>query len=196
MKKIISLLLVLMMLAAMAAGCAGNSDETTAGTTEGKIEVPASALEILQNVWALYGENDKFPVYGGDAANMVMDAPGSYSLTDVETLGVQLLVPADQVKNITEAASLFHSMMLNNFTCGVFRVAEGVDAAAFAETMHEAVKNARWMCGMPEKAVIAVIGGEYVLMAFGLNDTINRFETKLATAYPDAEVKYSEAITG
>ncbi len=195
MKKIISLLLVLMMLTVMTVGCAGNNQETVAGTTETKAEVPASALEILQNIWSKYADDEKFSVMGGDAANMVMDGPGNYSLTDVETLGIQLLVPADQVKNITQAAALFHGMMVNNFTCGVFRVAQGVDAAAFAETMHDAVKNARWICGMPEKAMIAVIGGEYVLMAFGLNDTINRFEAKLTAAYPDAQIKYSEAIT-
>ena len=196
MKKIISLLLALTMLAAMAVGCADNNNETTAGTTESKVVVPASALEILNNIWALYGDEEKFPVMGGDYETMNPEGPGNYGLTDVETLGVQLLVPADQVKNITEAASLFHGMMLNNFTCGVFHVAEGVDAAAFADTMHEAVKNAQWMCGMPEKTVIAVIGGEYVLMAFGINDAINPFETKLTTAYPDAVVKYSEAIVG
>lgn len=194
MKKLISLLLALTMLAAMAAGCAGNADETTAGTTESKIEVPASALEILTNIWDQYADDEKFPVAGGDAANMVMDGPGSYSLEDAETLGVQLLVPADQVKNITEAASMMHGMLSNNFTCGVFHVAEGVEATAFAQTMHTAVENAQWMCGMPEKVVIAVIGGEYVLMAFGINDAINPFETKLTTAYPEAEIKYSEAI--
>lgn len=188
-----SLVLVLTMLVTVAAGCTRNGNKDTTGTTA---EVPASALEVLTNTWAKYADDEKFPVYGGDPANMVTDAPGSYSLQDTESLGVQLLVPADKVKNITEAAALFHGMMSNNFSCGVFRVAEGVKAADFAETMHQAVKNAQWLCGMPEKAVVAVVGGEYVLMAFGLKDVIDPFQAKLTQAYPDAEIKYSVDIIG
>ena len=62
--------------------------------------------------------------------------------------------------------------------------------------MHTQISNNPWMCGMPEKMVIAIVGGEYVLAMFGINDAVNPFETKLAEAYPDAEVKYSEAIAG
>lgn len=196
MKKIISLLLALTMLAAMAAGCAGNGNETTAGTAESKVEVPASALEILNNIWALYGENDKFPVIGGDFGNPVDGAPGNYSLEDAEAVSYSLEIPVDQVANIDQAASLIHAMMTNNFTCGVFHLKEGVDASAFAETMYKAVQGKQWMCGMAEKVIVAVIGGEYVLMAYGVNDAMGPFETNLSTAYPDADVKYSEAVTG
>ena len=204
MKKLISLLLALAMMACLFAGC-GNNDKTPAGDDENNaqtpdedqtpdVAVPASALEVLETVWALYGDDEKFPTMGGDMNNIVDGAPGAYSLEDVETLGVQLLVPAEEAANITEAASLFHGMMLNNFTCGVFKVAEGVDAAAFAEVMHGAVAGAQWMCGMPEKELIAVVGGEYVLMCFGLNDAVNPFEAKLTEAYPQAQIVYSQAI--
>ncbi len=194
MKKLMSLMLALTMLAAVAAGCAGNGNEGTTDTTGTSAQAPASALEVLTNIWAKFTENEKFPVYGGDAENMVTDAPGSYNLQDTESLNVQLLVPADQAKNVTEAAALFHGMMSNNFSSGVFRIAQ--DASAFADKMHDAVKNARWMCGMPEKAVIAVIGGEYVVMAFGLKDVIDPFQAKLTEAYPDAQIKYAVDITG
>ena len=90
-----------------------------------------------------------------------------------------------------EAASLVHAMNLNTFTAGAFKVA---DAAAFAETMHEAIASNQWMCGFPEKMVIATFGNEYVLAMFGLNDAINPFEEKLVAAYPEATIVYSEAI--
>ena len=205
MKKLIALLLALVMVMALAA--CGNTNETPENneanndaqqTPENNdtpvVPGPASALEVLETIWALYGDDEKFPTMGGDMNNIVDGAPGVYGLEDTETLAVQLLVPAEEVANITEAASLFHGMMLNNFTCGVFKVAQGVDAAAFAETMHNAVANAQWMCGMPEKELIAVIGGEYVLMTFGVNDAVNPFEAKLLEAYPDATVAYSQAI--
>lgn len=195
MKKLISLVLVLVMVAAMAVGCTGKPAETT-GSTEPEVVVPASALEILTNIWALYGDDEKFFCMGGDFNNPVDNAPGNYSLEDAEMFSYQLYVPADQVANVDQAASLIHAMNTNTFTSGVFHMAEGADANAFATAVRDNVQSAQWMCGFPEKLIVAVIGGEYVLMVFGLNDAVNPFETKLATAYPDAVIAYNEAITG
>ena len=180
MKKLIALSLALVMILAMAACGKKNA------------EVPGSALEILENIWALYGDDEKFPVMGGDAVNMVDGAPGAFGIEDTDMLTYQLLVPADQAGNIDEAASLFHGMMLNNFTCGVFHVTG--DADAFADAMVNAVKNNQWMCGMPETMTVSIIGGEYVLMAFGIGDAMTPFTAKLAEAYPDAETVASEPI--
>lgn len=193
MKKLISLILALAMVAAMAVGC---SPVEPAGTTEPSVVVPESALEILQNIWALYGEDEKFFCMGGDFNNPVDNAPGNYGLGDAEMLSYQLYVPADQVASIDQAASLIHGMNVNTFTSAAFHMAEGVDANAFATAIRDNVQSAQWMCGFPEKLIVAVIGGEYVLMAFGLNDAMTPFETKLATAYPDAVISYNEAITG
>ena len=218
MKKLISLMLVLVMVAAMAAGCGKNdantdttgttaaTTESTAATTEATTEAtemiedtvatqpaaePGTALAVLQDVWALFGEDERFFAFGGDGLNMVDGAPGAY--TDMEALTVQLLVPAEEQANITEIASLFHGMMVNNFTCGAFKLAEGVDAAAFAQTLYNAAKNNQWMCGMPEKVMVAVVD-DIVVLVFGLNDVVGTFETKLAKAYTNADVKYSEAL--
>ena len=188
MKKIIAMLLAVMLVASMAA-CGGNNATTTPTTTEAKVEVPASALEILETVWGSYADDEKFFVFGGNMGeNAVMDAPGAFDLTDTDGLTYTLLVPEDQASNIDGAASLIHGMLANNFTCGVFHVTG--DVKAFAEAMKTAVTGNRWMCGMPEKLLISVVGGEYVLMAFGIGDAINPFEAKLAAAYPAAEQLY------
>ena len=50
------------------------------------------------------------------------------------------------------------------------------------------------MCGMPETMLVSVIGGEYVLMAFGINDAMTPFEAKLAEAYPAAETVANEPV--
>ena len=186
MKKLIAFTLCLVMVLAMFAGC--GKEEAPAADAN----VPGSALEILENVWALYGEDEKFPVMGGDVNNMVDGAPGAYDVSDVEMLSYQLLVPADQAANVTEAASLIHGMMVNNFTCGVFRVGENADA--FAEAIYNAVKGNQWMCGCPDSVLVSVIGGQYVLMAFGINDAMDPFEAKFQEAYPDANIVYNEAI--
>ena len=217
MKKLIALLLVLVMVAAMAAGCNNNeTPETTEATTTAPTEattVPVEdttapvedtnapvaaasndAVVVLSNIWNLFGEDEKFFTFGGDGNNMVDGAPGVYA--DMEALTNQLIVPAEQHANIAEIGALFHGMMLNNFTSGAFKLVEGADAAAFADALHEAVANNRWMCGFPEKMMIAVVDGQYVVLAFGLNDVIGTFEAKLMEAYPEAEVKYAEAING
>lgn len=194
MKKLIALLLALTMVFAMAACTPANNEETTTTPVETTTEpapVAASALEILETVWGQFGDGEKFPTMGGDYEAIVDGAPGA--VTDTGFMNGTLLVPEAELTNVAEAASLVHGMMLNNFTCGAFKVA---DAAAFAEVMHTAIANNPWMCGMPEKMVIATIGDEYVVAMFGVNGAVNPFETKLTAAYPTANVVYSETITG
>lgn len=194
MKKLITLVLALTMIASLAACTPANNEETTTAPVETTTEpapVAASALEILETVWGQFGDAEKFPVMGGDYEAMVSDAPGA--VKDTGFMNGTLLVPEAELANVTEAAALVHGMMLNNFTCGAFKVS---DAAAFAEAMHTAIANNPWMCGMPEKMVIATIGSEYVVALFGVNDAVNPFETKLTAAYSTAVLVYSEAITG
>lgn len=182
MKKWMAMLLAAVMMMSLAA-CGGEKEEK-----------PASALEILETVWASYAEDEKFFSMGGDYTNPVDNAPGVFSLKDGETVTSMLLVPQEQLANIDAAASLVHAMMPNNFTCGVFHVTG--DASAFAEAMYSAVSTNPWMCGMPEQMIIAIIGGEYVLVSFGVTDAMDPFEAKLTAAYPKADVKYDEAIAG
>ena len=201
MKKLIALMLCLTMALSLAA-CTNDKpvetkpvetkpvETTTVPTTEAA-PVAASALEILETVWALYGEDEKFFVMGGDFDAPVDGAPGAAANTD--WLTGTLLIPEDQLANVKEAASIAHGMMINNFACGAFLV-EG-DAKAFAEAMHTKISTNPWICGQPEKMVIAVLG-DFVVTVYGVNDAVNPFETKLTTAYPTAELVYSEAING
>lgn len=185
MKKILAFILAAVMMLSFAA-CGSN--EPAEGENGGETEVTVgSALEILETVWGAFGEDEKFFAMGGDYDNMVDGAPGT--VTNADFLTGVLLVPAGT--ETLEAAALVHGMNLNSFTAGAFKVA---DAAAFAETMHEAIASNQWMCGFPDKMVIATIGNEYVVAAFGINDAMGPFEAKFVEAYPEATVVYSEAI--
>lgn len=210
MKKIIALLLALTVVLGLAACGSKAPAETTPSTeatteatndategTEEEIVVPEghAATKVLTAIWDEVEESKKFFAMGGDMSAMVDNAPGNYSLTD-EGINTVLYVPADQVEKIDQASSLMHGMMANHFTGGVFHVVNADDAAAFADAMKASFGSAQWICGQPEKLLIAVIDGEYVLAAFGLNDNIAAFEAALSTAYADAEIKYSEAIAG
>ena len=181
MKKIVSVILALALVLSMTA-CGNKKQEETVPA----VEAPASALEVLETVWALYGDDQKFPVIGGDMANPV-------NLAD-ENISYTLLIPEAQLKNVTEAASMIHMMNANTFTCAVFRLAEGVKAADFGNAMKEAVMGNQWMCGFPETLVIQNIADTYVLVAFGVNDAINPFMTYLVASYPQSVSLVKESI--
>ena len=194
MKKLISLLLVFVMALSLVA-CGGNGD-TTNETTEPAVNAPASALEVLENTWALFGDNEKFPVMGGDPAGGVMDAPAVWNNDVLVDLSYSLQLPEAEMENVADAATLINMMNGNTFTGAVLHLNEGVDAAAFATNAKDAIMAAQWLCGAPEKLVIADLGGNYLLIAFGINDAMGPFETKLTEAYASANILYSEAIGG
>ena len=192
MKKFVSVILALTLVLSLAACGSKTAQETE--TTAPAQELPASALEILETVWAGYAEEEKFPVIGGSMAAPVDNAPGSFDLAD-ENISYMLLVPTEQLANITEAASMIHMMNANTFTCAAFQLAEGVTAADFGAAMKDAVLSNQWMCGFPDSLLIRAFGDRYVVMAFGVNDAMTPFESHLSAAYPGMETIASETIS-
>lgn len=201
MKKMISMLLALVMVFGLTA-CGGNTEPTEAPTEAVVID---SALSVLEQIWAQFPEEEKFSVFGGDMEThnekMIQDEnyqipnePGAYDMTYGENLTYSLLIPAEQLTAVDEAATMIHAMLANNFTSGVVHLTEGTDVAAFTAAVHEAIKNNPWMCGFPEKELIAVVGGDYVLIAFGVNDAMNPFQTHFAAAYPEAQIVYNDDL--
>ena len=193
MKKIFAMILAVVMVLSMTA-CGGK--DTTETTAPAATVTVGSALEVLENIWAKYGEDEKFAVIGGNMESPVDGAPGNYDMAYAENLTWNLLVPEAEIANIDEAATMIHMMNANTFTCGVVHMAEGADATTFGNTMREAVQGNQWMCGFPDQLTIAVIGGEYVLVAFGVNDAMTPFMNHFAEAYPEVEVLVNEAIAG
>jgi len=195
MKKLISLLLAAAMILTVLAGCNAGTAGGNDTTTEATVNI-ASAVEILENIWANYGDAEKFPIIGGNMEAQIMDKPANYDMAYAENLPYNLLIPAELLSNVDEAASMIHMMNANTFTAGVVHLTEGTDVNAFASSMRDAIQGNMWMCGFPETLVIASFGGGYVLISFGVNDAMNPFQTHLGTAYADAEILYNEAITG
>jgi len=188
MKKFLSVILALTLMLSLAA-CGG---KTAPVETEAAPVETVSALEVLETVWADYAEEEKFPVIGGSMAAPVDGAPGSYDLAD-ENITYSLLIPAEQLANVTEAASMIHMMNANSFTCAAYTLAEGVTAADFGAAMKDAVLNNQWMCGFPDSLLIRSVG-DCVVVAFGVNDAMTPFETHLAAVYPNAETLVSQPI--
>lgn len=201
MKKLIAMLLTLTMVAALFAGCAGNTDapaddNNATETTGTSVNVTADATTVLTNIWAAFGEDEKFSIRGGNIENGVENEPAAFNLEYAENLTYELLVPADQVANVAEAACMMHGMNVNNMTIGVFKLVDGADRDAFVQAMYTAIQTNPYMCGFPDEMLIAVIDGTYVLAGFGITDAMSLVKANLAEAYPAAEILYDEAITG
>lgn len=205
-KRILALLLTVMMATALAA-CSGEENRTSdevENTTDAPTDENAGAetdlsgvdsVSILNDVWAIYGESDKFYAMGGDMNNMVENAPGLYSLEDKEALAATLLVKDDAAGMIDEAASLIHGMNTNIFTGASFHLTDAENAQAFADSMKNSILSNQWMCGSPDRYVIYSVHDEYVVVAFGAMDVMKVFKDNFTAVHGDAvKVLYDENV--
>ena len=161
--------------------------------TDSDSNVPTDALTLLNTVWDSYTDDEKFPAAGGDYEHSVDGAPGAFDISDTDNLTYLLSVPAEDADKLDDAASLMHMMNANTFTCGALRVKNGDDAAKLAEDLRDAIQNKQWMCGFPDKLVIATLGN-YVVSVYGDEELVNTFRDKLQAAFSDAAIAYDEMI--
>ena len=173
------------------------AESTTTESTDSETDsnAPASALELLNAIWASYPEVDQFPAGGGDASeeNMNMDGPGTFSLDDLSALDNVLGLPQDVGTSIDDAASFVHLMNANTFTSGAFHTTDDITVEDLAIKLQENIQTREWMCGFPEKLLILSIG-DYTVSAFGNGDLIEAFKTHVTTTFPDAKILVEEPI--
>ena len=151
------------------------------------------ALTILNAIWNTYSDEEKFPAAGGDSEHAVDGAPGSFDVSNADSLSYLLTFPADDASLIDSAASLVHMMNLNTFTCGAFHVADANNVARLADDLRTTIQAKRWMCGFPDKLVIVTVG-QSVFSVYGNEELVNTFRDKLLASYPTAAAAYDEAI--
>lgn len=157
---------------------------------------PESALSLFNTVWDSYGEDEKFPAAGGDFSeeNSNMEGPGIYGIEDAAALDSALGFPAAAIDKIDSAASLMHMMNGNNFTCGIYHVTDAAAMADVTSALENNIQSRQWMCGFPEKLLIMTVG-EYVVGAFGSEELLDTFLSKLTSAYPNAETVCYDPIS-
>ena len=190
MKKLICLLLAMTLALSLTACGGGKAAGTTKDDTEGK-----TAVDILTDAWAVYEEDEKFAIAGGDYENMVMDAPGAVNVSDGETLDALLGFPAASAGLIDDGASLMHMMNQNTFTAGAYHVTKADDVQAVADAVKENIMNRQWMCGFPDDLVIYSVGANYVVAVFGAEDVVDNFEEALEEFYASTKILYDEDLT-
>ena len=193
MKKRIVLLICGMMILSLF-GCGKKEDVTETPAPEAATVDVADATELLTNVWGTYTEAELFPIGGGDYENVVMDAPGKYDVSKAEEMDSVLGLPQSNAAMIDDAASMMHMMNANTFTCGAYHLTDASKQQAFADALKENIMNRQWMCGFPDTLLIASVGNEYVVSAFGNAEIMETFKTKLTAQYEAAEVMYEESL--
>ena len=175
------------------------TETTTEATQEPSKEADESdaqgAVKLLDDIWAVYGEDDKFPVAGGDynPDNARDDAAGKYGLEDSAAINDVFGIAEDDVALIDDVASLGHMMNANTFTAGGFHVTDKENVAAIAEHLKDGILEKQWMCGFPDVLVVYQVD-DYIVSAYGLTDIIDTFSANLSEVYPDAVELYKENI--
>lgn len=207
--KLICVTLSLTLLLGTMAGCSKNPQETTGSeptfTTPGVTTQPVTtqpdsgeasdSVGILESVWNLFGEDERFAAYGGSVNHAVDNMPGNLNMSDADELASKYLIPQGQLANIAEGASLVHMMNSNIFTAAVLRLAEGTDVESFAKAWRDTIRQNQWICGQPDELLMLEMDG-FVLMAFGSGDAMSLFEGKAMSAFPNAKTLYSEPVVG
>lgn len=220
MKKSTAILLTVVMLLSLMAGCTGgNTGDTqpstaptqestgptemttqpTEATTAPTETVPVgtastTSAQILAKIWTEYDENERFASYGGTVEHSVSDAPGDLDMTNTEEIITKYLLPADQLTNVENGASLVHLMNSNIFTAAVFKLKEGADVRTAAKALRDNIQKAQWLCGQPDHLLVAEVEG-HLLMSFAAKEAMDTFRQSLKTAYTETEIIYDEAVT-
>ena len=191
MKKLIALTLALLMLTMSFVAC--NKTETPAETTdavennqteapveettEAVVELPyKSAVELLQIIFEKYNaaqttEDTMLWVCGGNINNFDTcnpEGPAAFVALDNEDYNQNLGIPAAEADKIASAASMFNMMNANTFNCFTVQLNDGVDADAFISTLKDNILARQWICGAPEKLVIAKAPGNCIIAVWGV----------------------------
>lgn len=186
MKKIAIILLMTMMIFTLS-GCGGKQNDAQADQA-GTESQYADSLEVLSKIVEVYSEDELFAMYGGNQENAVMDAPGKFDISKTEELEFLYGLPSEQFSNIEDGATMVHLMNTNTFTGAAYRLKEGVDVNAFADSVKSCVLAKQWVCGQPDTLIMIDVDGRYVITAYGLAELMEVFKNNALSALDGAQV--------
>ena len=167
------------------------SEESEPEETVNEVSDPVT---LLNTTWALFGEDEKFPVTGGDfSSGELIQEAAWFSLEEPDSLDYVAGFPAAEIGSIDSAATLMHMMNQNTFTAGAYHVVDGTDMTSLSKAVRDNIMNRQWMCGFPDKLVVVNVG-DYLVSVFGKNQPVDAFSAHLLAAYPTAVIVVDEPI--
>ncbi len=185
MKKTVGIIctFALLFVSLFAAGCGKDGGEKApAGSKE------VNPSELFEKVWASYGEEDFFPMAGGDFDKQNMEKPDVYDIEAYkDAFTSTFLVTDDMQAEITgDVITAMHMMNANTFCSAMYKVKDASKIATMADTYKAAVQGNMWMCGFPDTLVV-LSDGDVMIIAYGEDSIIQTFKNKCTQA--DSDVK-------
>lgn len=155
MKKLISALLAVAMMAALLTGCGSSSaQETTASTTAAVVSVEGTMEELINKVVEIQ------PVEFGAALT-------NLDLTDTSEEGlwnIKRFTGLDNADQIVEAAAYEPMIGSIAFSMVMVRVAPGEDSKAVAEAMKAGIDPRKWVCVEADDLMVTGYGDVVMLI--------------------------------
>lgn len=196
--RLLTVVLASLVLATGMCACGNNNTNDTqseSGSQAVEKVDAADATDLLTKVWDTFdAETEKFASFGGSVEAPVDGAPGKFAIDNADELQRLLVFPADQVKNIDDAASLVHMMNSNTFTGAVYHLADTSKQEELATALKDNIKANQWLCGSPERLTIWGVGDEYIVCVFGTEQNASVFKTRLEAVYEGATVLADESL--
>lgn len=186
MKKTTALLLMAVMIFTLSA--CGSKPDVPGTETENQEPKYTQSLDVLNEVFKSYKEDERFAIYGGNQENAVEDAPGKFDISKTEELENVLGLPGEQVSGIDDAASAVHMMNGNTFTGAAYHLKDSTDVNTFADAVKSCILAKQWVCGQPDTLIIIQVDGGYVITAYGEKGIMETFKNNALTALSGAQV--------
>ncbi|MBE6609120.1 MAG: hypothetical protein E7634_00445 [Ruminococcaceae bacterium] len=204
MKRILALTLAVLMLAMCFVACGKTEDPNTDDKNETVEPDYKSALELINKIFTGYNatatEETMLYVVGGNMFNFETcnpEGPAEFvSLADTdynENLGIAV----EDVAKIEGAASMHNMMNANMFTSYVIKVKADADIDALATALKTNILARQWICGAPDKLVIAKAPGNYLIVTWGVSvdgGIVNPYTESFATVVPGSSIVVTETI--
>ena len=166
----------------------GNDTENQAGSNDNQSGAAVELTDSLQAftaIWDSYGDNDIFAAVGGDYSSMVDGAPGKCDVSDTDCLVNMFYIPENLTGSVDDMASLLHMMNANTYT-GV--ILHTTSPEGFADALKDNISSINWVCGFPDRLVVADLSGGYFAYAFGEASIMETYVSKLQAAFPSAKL--------
>ena len=203
MKRILALTLAVLMLAMCFVAC-GKTETPDNDNTQTVEPAYKSALELLNTILSGYNatatEETMLYVVGGNMYNFETcnpEGPAEFvALADTD-YNDNLGVAVEDVAKIDGVASMHNMMNANMFTSYALHVKADADIDALAESLKTNILARIWICGSPDKLVIAKAPGNYLIVTWGVSvdgGIVLPYTESFATLVPGSTIVVTENI--
>ena len=179
------------------------ADSSTTTTEETTTAAPAelaykSAEELLKLLMDAYNanatEDTMLYVCGGNPYNFETtnpEGPAKFVALEDGDYDANLGYPTADISKQDDAASMFNMMNINVFNCYAVHFTNSADVDAMATAIKDNILARQWVCGAPEKLVIAKMPGDYLVVVWGaveFGGVVDPFTASFATSVEGSSI--------